>query len=65
MFNRFGDLERWTLRSGNLHSAADRHDVLEPVMARYRNRMKRRYFRGDPAYASPANDVFLEAEGYK
>ena len=65
LFNQFGDLERCSLRSGNVHSAADWRDVLEPVVARYRNRMKRRYFRGDAAYANPGIYEFLEAEGYK
>ena len=27
--------------------------VLEPVIARYRNKMKGRYFRGDAAFANP------------
>jgi hypothetical protein len=65
VFNQFGDLERCSLRSGNAHSAADWRDVLEPVVARYRNGMKRRYFRGDAAYANPGIYEFLEAEGYK
>jgi hypothetical protein len=65
LFNQFGDLERCSLRSGNVHSAADWRDVLEPVVARYRNRMKRRYFRGDAAYANPGIYEFLEAEGYR
>jgi DDE family transposase len=65
VFNQFGDLERCSLRSGNVHSAADWRDVLEPVVARYRNGMKRRYFRGDAAYANPGIYEFLEAEGYK
>ena len=65
VFNQFGDLERCALRPGNVHSAADWRDVLEPVVARYRNGMKRRYFRGDAAYANPAIYEFLEAEGYK
>jgi hypothetical protein len=65
VFNQFGDLERCGLRSGNAHSAADWRDVLEPVVARYRNGMKRRYFRGDAAYANPGIYEFLEAEGYK
>jgi hypothetical protein len=47
------------------HDAADWRDVLEPVVARYRHRMKRRYFRGDAAYANPGIYEFLEAEGYK
>ena len=42
VFNQFGDLERCSLRPGNIHSAADWRDVLEPVVARYRHRMKRR-----------------------
>ena len=65
VFNQFGDLERCSLRPGNVHSAADWRDVLEPVVARYRHRMKRRYFRGDAAYANPGIYEFLEAEGYK
>ena len=65
VFNQFGDLERCSLRSGNAHSAADWRDVLEPVVARYRNGMPRRYFRGDAAYANPGIYEFLEAEGYK
>ena len=65
VFNQFGDLERCSLRSGTVHSAADWRDVLEPVVARYRSGMKRRYFRGDAAYANPGIYEFLEAEGYK
>lgn len=65
VFNQFGDLERCGLRPGNAHSAADWRDVLEPVVARYRNRMKPRYFRGDADYANPARYEFLEAEGYE
>ncbi len=65
VFNQFGDLERCSLRPGNVHSAADWRDVLEPVVARYRGRMKRRYFRGDAAYANPGIYEFLESEGYK
>ena len=65
VFNQFGDLERCALRSGNVHSAADWRDMLEPVVARYRHRMKRRYFQGGAAYANPGIYEFLEAEGYK
>jgi hypothetical protein len=65
VFNQFGDLERCSLRPGNAHSAAGWRDVLEPVVARYRQKVKRRYFRGDAAYANPAIYEFLEAEGYK
>jgi len=64
VFNQFGDLERCALRSGNVHSAADWRNVLEPVVVRYRGTVKRRYFRGDAAFANPEIYEFLEAEGY-
>src|SRR6202521_3018746 len=63
VFNQLGDLERCALRSGNVHSAADWRAVLEPVVARYCDRVKRRYFRGDAAFANPDIYEFLEAEG--
>jgi hypothetical protein len=65
VFNQFGDLERSALRQGNVHSADGWKDVLEPVMARYRERNLRRYFRADAAFANPEVYEFLEAEGYK
>jgi Transposase DDE domain group 1 len=37
--------------------------VLEPVVARYRDTVKRLYFRGDAAFANPEIYEFLEAEG--
>src|ERR687890_352925 len=64
VFNQFGDLERCVLRPGNVHSAEGWRDVLEPVVARYRTLMKRRYFRADAAFASPEVYAFLEAEDY-
>ena len=65
VFNQFGDLERCALRSGNVHSAHGWKEVLEPVVARYRGKFKRRYFRADAAFASPEVYEFLEAEHYK
>jgi len=65
VFNQFGDLERSALRPGNVHSADGWRNVLEPVVARYRERDLRRYFRADAAFASPEVYEFLEAEGYK
>ena len=50
VFNQFGDLERSSLRPGNVHSADGWPDVLEPVIERYRKRDLRRYFRGDAAF---------------
>src|ERR671939_996961 len=64
VFNQFGDLERCALRPGNVHSAEGWREVLEPVVARYRGTVKRRYFRADAAFASPEVYAFLEAEDY-
>ena len=64
LFNQFGDLERCALRPGNVHSADGWRDVLDPVVARYRDRKMRRYFRGDAAFASPEIYEYLEAEGF-
>ena len=58
VFNQFGDLERSSLRPGNVHSADGWRDVLEPVIERYRKRDLRRYFRGDAAFASPTSMSF-------
>jgi len=64
VFNQFGDLERSSLRPGNVHSADGWRGILEPVIERYRERDLRRYFRGDAAFASPDIYEFLEAEAY-
>ncbi len=53
LFNQFGDLERCLLRPGNVHSAESWRDVLEPVIARYRDRGVELYFRADAAFAKP------------
>src|SRR3712207_7630753 len=45
-------------------SAEGWREVLEPVVARYRTTMKRRYFRADAGFASPEVYEFLEAEDY-
>src|ERR1700680_4687134 len=63
VFNQDGDRERCALRPGNVHSAADWRNVLEPVVARYRGTVKRCCFRGDAAFANPEIYEFLEAEG--
>ena len=65
VFNQFGDLERSALRPGNVHSADGWRKVLEPVVARYRGKAKRRYFRADAAFANPEVYEYLEAEGFK
>jgi hypothetical protein len=58
-------LERCSLRPGNVHSADGWRVVLEPVIARYRQRMRCRYFRADAAFANPEVYDLLEAESYK
>ena len=65
MFNQFGDLERCALRPGNVHSADGWRSTLEPVVARYRHRALRRYFRADAAFANPEVYEYLEAAGFK
>ena len=63
VFNQFGDLERCVLRPGNVHSAEGWRSVLEPVIARYRERGLPLWFRGDAAFAKPELYELLEAEG--
>ncbi len=63
-FNQFGDLERASLREGNVHSADDWRSVLEPVVARYRAEEMQRFFRGAAAFAIPDVYTFLEEESY-
>jgi hypothetical protein len=65
VFNQFGDLERCTLRSGNVHSADEWERTLRPVVARYSGRVARLYFRADAAFAMPEVYEFLEAEGIR
>jgi hypothetical protein len=62
VFNQFGDLERCALRPGNVHSADGWKNVLDPVVARYRGKVSRLYFRADAGFANPDVYDFLEAE---
>ena len=63
-FNQDGDVERTSLRWGNVHSADDWRSVLEPVVKRYRDQALERFFRGDAAFANPEIYEFLEAEHF-
>ena len=63
VFNEFGDLERSLLRAGHGRSAEEWRRVLEPVLARYRERGLDLYFRADPAFAKPEIYEQLEQEG--
>ncbi len=65
VFNQFGDLERCSLRPGNVHSAAEWDAVLKPVVARYQGKVSRIYFRADAGFANPEVYEFLEAERIK
>lgn len=63
-FNQDGDVERASLRRGNVHSAHDWRSVLEPVVSRYRGKSVERFFRGDAAFANPEIYEFLEEEHF-
>jgi hypothetical protein len=63
VFNQYGDLERCSLRPGNVHSADDWEAVLKPVVARYREAGANVAFRGDAAFAQPSMYEYLESEG--
>jgi len=65
VFNQFDDLERCSLRPGNVHSAAEWDAVLKPVVARYQGKVSRIYFRADAGFANPEVYEFLEAERIK
>lgn len=64
VFNQFGDVERASLRPGNVHSSKGWRETLEPVVARYRGRKLDRCLRADAAFARPEVYEFLEAEGF-
>jgi Transposase DDE domain group 1 len=65
VFNQFGDLERCSLRAGNVHSSDGWDAVLRPVVVRYQGKVSRIYFRADAAFAMPGVYEFLEAERIK
>ena len=52
LFNQFGDCEAAKLRSGNVHSADDWQEVLDPVVERYLTAAVRLLFRADAASPS-------------
>ena len=49
LFNQFGDCQAAKLRSGNVHSAKDWQEVLDPVVERYLTVAVRLLFRADAA----------------
>ena len=60
VFNQFGDCEGAMLRPGNVHSADNWRQVLDPILARYERTGVRRYFRADAAFAKPEVYEYLE-----
>jgi len=48
-FNQYGDCEAAILRPGHVHSAECWQQLLVPVVARYRDRERHKYLRGDAA----------------
>ena len=60
LFNQFGDCEGAKLRSGNVHSADDWQEVLDPVLERYFTAAVRLLFRADAAFAKPEIYEYLE-----
>jgi hypothetical protein len=63
VFNQFGDCEGAKLRPGNVHSAQEWRELLEPIMTRYEKTGVGRYFRGDAAFAKPELYEYLEEHG--
>ena len=63
-FNQFGDCEGAMLRPGNVHSATNWKELLDPIVRRYRSHNGRRYFRGDAAFAKPEIYDYLEEKGF-
>ena len=53
VFNQFGDCEGAKLRAGNVHSAHEWRQVLEPILSRYAETGVRPYVRSDAAFAKP------------
>lgn len=62
VFNEFGDLERCTLRSGNVHSPDGWRDVRGGALPA---QDEAPLLRGIAAFANPLIYEFLEAEGFK
>ena len=53
VFNQIGDLERCSLRPGNIHSADGWESMIRPVIVRYQGKALQICFRADAAFAMP------------
>jgi hypothetical protein len=65
VFNPFGDLKQCALRPANVHCTDGSDRVLKPVVACYKGKVSRIYFRADAGFAKPRFYEYLEAEGIK
>jgi hypothetical protein len=65
VFNQLDDVEQCALRAGNVHSADGWRVVLEPVIAGYRDTVKRRQPRDLRAPRSPAHGLCNPAAGQR
>ena len=63
-FNQYGDCEGVLLRPGNVHSADQWKELLNPIVKRYKNKNIRKYFRGDAAFTKPKIYEYLESNGF-
>ena len=63
-FNQFGDVEGAMLSEGNVHSAHGWRAFVEPIVARYRARSMKKFFRADAAFADPGVYRYVEKEGF-
>ena len=64
-FNQYGDCDAAMLRPGHVHSAECWQQLLEPVVARYRDSGRWKYLRADGAFAKPEVYEYLEQEGFR
>ncbi len=63
-FNQFGDCEGAMLREGNVASAADWRELLDPIVERYCGSGLRQQLRADPGFARPEIYEYLEEHGF-
>jgi hypothetical protein len=63
-FNQFGDCEGALLRQGNVSSADQWRELLDPIVKRYEGSGLRKQFRGDAGFARPEIYDYLEAHDF-
>jgi len=64
-FNHWGDCEAAMLRPGHVHSADGWQQLVEPVVARYRDSRRWKHLRADAGFAKPEVYEYLEQEGFR